>query len=142
MTSTFAVHASGTAQTRQTSSRHRDRATWFGPVLKSQVPCLETDHFSWSHCIHSPPGSSCDDCSDHQKAVTCQLPVNPSQRAALQGGSPPLCKAPSRQDRGRQARHRDGYIQVDLLHTGMKVSMKKKISFWNINADFTGSASW
>lgn len=42
-----------------------------------------------------------------------------------------------------QARRGDVYIQVDLLHTGMKVSVKKsKIPFWNINADFTRLASW
>lgn len=51
-----------------------------------------------------------------QKSRTC---------IGLHRGS--LCqhKVPSRQDRGKQVRHRDVDIQVYLLHTGIKVSIKK-----------------
>lgn len=51
-----------------------------------------------------------------QKSRTC---------IGLHWGSPCQHKVPSTQDRGKQVRHRDVDIQVDLLHTGMKVSIKK-----------------
>lgn len=85
------------------------------------------------------------------------LPINPSQRKATQiaqksktaiglhQGGQCQCKVASRQDRGKQVRHRDVDIQVDLLHTGMKISVKKKKNkqlFGNIVDGFTGLASW
>lgn len=97
--------------------------------------------------------NSCDYGSDHPKAVPHLLPINPSQRKGhlnsseeqnmhcLHRGSPCQNKVPSRQDRGKQVRHRDVDIQVNLLHTGMKVSIKK-IPLGNIDAGFTGLASW
>lgn len=120
----------------------RGKATWLSPVLEA-APMYRYKSLLWLHSSSLVLWEQLRWCSDRQRVAQHLLfPIHPSWRATQTAQRSRAHAVLHRAGEG-QARRGDVYIQLDLLHTGMKVSMKKsKIPFWNIDADFTGLASW
>lgn len=137
------------ANTAQTKARHQVSpeirppwakvATWLSPALEAGPRLLlEMDHSLVTLQFTLALGTAVTIAHITRKqchALFPSIPVrgkghpNSSEEQNVHWAAPrqpvSVQSAKSRQDRGKQVRHRAGGHQVDLLHTGMKVFIKK-----------------
>lgn len=141
----FAAHLVACSDKRRTSSPNRDKATMAqsshqaGPAPEAGPMLLqEADHslmaLQFAPALGTAAMMAQITKKQHHSCFPSILVRGRATRIAqksrthigLQRGSRCQYKVPDRQDRGRQARQRDVDIQVNLLHTGIKISIKKK----------------